>query len=104
MFMQDVPREAWLHGPHGPSQSGTKRPRKVVLKALGNCNGRVLAFEVKAGERVASSDFRALRKLRESLGARFVAGVVLSLGSRSYTYEQSLHVMPVDRLWHPTTP
>lgn len=62
-------------------------------------DGRVLAFEVKAGERVSGKDFTGLRKLRDRLGARFIGGVALSLGSRSYTYEEGLHVMPVDRLW-----
>lgn len=64
-------------------------------------DGRVVAFEVKAGERVSSSDFKGLRKLRDSLGARFIGGIVLCLGSRSYTVEQGLHVVPVDRLWRP---
>jgi len=62
-------------------------------------DGRVLAFEVKAGERVSGKDFTGLRKLRDGLGARFIGGVALSLGSRSYTYAEGLHVMPVDRLW-----
>lgn len=62
-------------------------------------DGRVLAFEVKAGERVSGKDLTGLRKLRDSLGARFIGGVALSLGSRSYTYAEGLHVMPVDRLW-----
>lgn len=62
-------------------------------------DGRVLAFEVKAGERVSGKDFTGLRKLRDRLGARFIGGVALSLGSRSYTYAEGLHVMPVDRLW-----
>lgn len=62
-------------------------------------DGRVLAFEVKAGERVSGKDFTGLRKLRDRLGPRFIGGVALSLGSRSYTYAKGLHVMPVDRLW-----
>ncbi len=62
-------------------------------------DGRVLAFEVKASERVSGRDFKGLRKLRDLLGKRFVAGVALSTGSRSYTFEDRLHVMPVDRLW-----
>ncbi|MFT4218174.1 MAG: ATP-binding protein [Micropruina sp.] len=66
-------------------------------------DGRVLAFEVKANERVAGSDFKAMRKLREALGSRFVAGVAFSTGRRSYTYEDRLHVLPVDRLWRPVT-
>lgn len=62
-------------------------------------DGRVLAFEIKAGERVSGGDMVGLRKLRGALGPRFLAGIVFSLGSRSYSYEEGLHVMPVDRLW-----
>lgn len=62
-------------------------------------DGAVIAFEIKAGERVSGGDFRGLRKLRDALGDRFRAGVAFSTGSRSYTYEDRLHVLPVDRLW-----
>lgn len=64
-------------------------------------DGAILAVEVKAGERVSGRDFSALRKLRESLGERFIAGVATSTGRRSYTYEDRLHVLPIDRLWRP---
>ncbi|MDR1513293.1 MAG: ATP-binding protein [Propionibacteriaceae bacterium] len=67
-------------------------------------DGAVLAFEVKAAERVAGADLRGLRKLRDAVGERFRAGVALSTGRRSYTHEDRLHVMPIDRLWHPNTP
>ena len=62
-------------------------------------DGRVIAFEVKANERVRSGDLKGLRKLREALGPRFHAGIALSTGPRSYTTHDRLHVMPVDRLW-----
>ncbi len=64
-------------------------------------DGRVLAFEVKANERIPGADFKGLRTLRENLGARFISGVAFSTGPRSYTYEDRLHVMPIDRLWRP---
>jgi predicted AAA+ superfamily ATPase len=64
-------------------------------------DGQVLAFEVKANERVTGNDLKGLRKLRDSVGDRFLAGVALSTGSRSFTYEDRLHIMPVDRLWAP---
>ena len=72
-----------------------------VLLELGD--GRVLGFEVKAAERVSGLDFRGLRKLRDALGDRFIAGVVFNLGTRSYTYDDRLHVLPVDRLWSTPT-
>jgi predicted AAA+ superfamily ATPase len=62
-------------------------------------DGRVLAFEVKANERATGTDFRGLSQLRDLLGQRFCAGVVLTTGRRSYTYSDRIHVMPVDRLW-----
>lgn len=62
-------------------------------------DGQVLAFEVKANERVAGTDLKGLRKLREALGDKFIAGVALSTGLRSFTYEDRIHIMPVDRLW-----
>jgi predicted AAA+ superfamily ATPase len=67
-------------------------------------DGRVLAFEVKANERVAGADLKGLRTLRDTLGERFIAGVALSTGQRSFTYEDRIHIMPVDRLWTPANP
>lgn len=67
-------------------------------------DGRVLGFEVKANQRVVGKDLNGLSKLRDRLGDRFVAGVVLSTGSRSYsTGEDRVHVMPIDRLWTPVS-
>jgi predicted AAA+ superfamily ATPase len=62
-------------------------------------DGRVVAFEVKANERISGADVAGLRKLRSSLGDRFIAGVAFSTGQRSYTLEDRIHVLPVDRLW-----
>lgn len=62
-------------------------------------DGRILAFEVKANERVSGSDLKGMRALRGTLGDRFIAGVAFSTGARSYTFEDRIHVMPVDRLW-----
>jgi len=59
----------------------------------------VLAFEVKAGSRVGEADLRHLRKLRDALGERLLAGVILCTGPRSYRPDDRLVVMPIDRLW-----
>lgn len=64
-------------------------------------DGSIFAFEVKTSGRVPGSDFAPLRKLRERTGNAFVAGVVLYLGPHSYSFEDRLFVMPVDRLWTP---
>ncbi len=62
-------------------------------------DGSLVGIEVKAASRVPGDDFRALRKLRAAAGDLFHAGVVLHLGQRSYTYDDRLHAMPIDRLW-----
>lgn len=77
------------------------RDRAEVDLVVEADDGRVLAFEVKAASRVSGGDMAGLRKLRELLGTALVAGVALYTGTRSYTYEDRLHVMPIDRLWRP---
>jgi hypothetical protein len=67
-----------------------------------NDEGHVLAFEVKSGDRVSSAELKGLRKLREAVGPRFLAGAVLYAGTLSYSAEDRLHVMPIDRLWRST--
>ena len=62
-------------------------------------DGAIIAFEVKSGSRVPGGDLRSLRRLRSLAGDSFLAGVVLYLGTRSYSMEDRMHVMPVDRLW-----
>ncbi|WP_213244337.1 MULTISPECIES: hypothetical protein [Gordonia] len=43
-------------------------------------------------------EFRARAQLRDLLGERFIGGIMLMTGARSYTYEDRLHVMRIDRL------
>lgn len=62
-------------------------------------DGRVLAFEVKAAGRVQSADMRHLRKLRDALGERFLAGVALHTGPHAFCPENRLLALPIDRLW-----
>lgn len=62
-------------------------------------DGRVVAFEVKAGSRIRDKDLNSLRRLREATGEAFVAGVALYTGVRSYRAGDRLFVMPIDRLW-----
>jgi hypothetical protein len=63
-------------------------------------DGGVLAFEIKTAARASGEDFSGLRRLRNLLGDAFIAGTVMYTGARSYTYEDRLHVVPIDRLWH----
>lgn len=65
--------------------------------------GKSLRTRVSVKPKVHVVDFRGLTQLRDALGPRFTAGIILTTGKRSYTYADRLHVMPIDRLWTPAT-
>lgn len=66
-------------------------------------DGALLAFEVKAAARVSGKDLTPMAKLRAATGPKFLAGIALYLGQRTYTYDDRLHIMPIDRIWTPPT-
>jgi len=66
-------------------------------------DGGIVGFEMKTGTRIQGADMKGLAKLRDSLGAQFIGGIVLHLGERSYTYADRLHVVPLDRVWTPVS-
>jgi predicted AAA+ superfamily ATPase len=64
--------------------------------------GRVVAgVEVKASATVTAADFRGLRKLRDAVGTRFSAGVVLYDGEASAGFGDGLFAVPLRALWEP---
>jgi len=62
-------------------------------------DGGVIGFEVKSGSRVPGAELAALKKLRNAVGPNFRAGYALYLGDRAYTFDDRIHVLPLDRLW-----
>lgn len=89
---------SWLDGIAGIGHWRTRDGDEVDL-VVENDDGDVVAFEVKAGQRVDGQALAPLRKLRDAVGPAFVAGVAFHLGAQSYKAEDRLHVMPVDQLW-----
>ena len=61
--------------------------------------GRVIAFEIKAASAPDASAARHLVWLREKLGERFVAGVVLHTGPRSFALGERVLAAPISTLW-----
>jgi predicted AAA+ superfamily ATPase len=61
--------------------------------------GRVAAVEVKASRSVEAGDFRRFEALRETLGPRFVRGVVLYTGERALSFGDRLEAWPLSLLW-----
>lgn len=72
--------------------------REVDLVAEGR-DGRIVAVEVKAAIDVDERDARGLAYLRDKMGDRFVAGVVLHLGRRPQPLGDRLTALPVSALW-----
>jgi len=66
---------------------------------LEQADGTVAAIEVKASATVGASDFAALQALRNRLGARFRAGIVLYLGDRIIPFGDHLWLAPLPVLW-----
>lgn len=65
-------------------------------------DGSVVGIEVKSGSRIHPKDRRGLRILRDALGDRFTAGVVLYTGPHSIRYkdaDERIIALPIDRLW-----
>lgn len=62
-------------------------------------NGEIVGVEVKAGATPASGDFAGLRYLRDKLGSRFKAGIVLHTGADTLPFGERLAAVPVSGLW-----
>lgn len=62
-------------------------------------DGRVAGIEVKAGTDIGRADVRHLAKLRDRLGSRFLAGVVLHTGPTPLPLGDRLLAAPIDALW-----
>lgn len=68
----------------------------LVLELPG---GQIIGVEVKAATTFQARQFRGLVKLRDRLGDRFLAGVVLNTGTEAYRYSPKLWGLPVAALW-----
>ena len=60
---------------------------------------RIVAIEVKASAAPDTSDARHLAWLRDALGPRFCAGVVLHTGPRAFPLGDRLTAVPICTLW-----
>ena len=75
---------------------------KVDIVVEDGRDGSVVGIEVKAGTRIYPRERKGLRILRDALGDRFKAGVVLYTGAHCIRYsgkEAGIIALPVDLLW-----
>ena len=89
---------AWQEDP--PSQHHYRdRDGREVDVILERRNGSVVGIEVKSAASASSSDFRGLRQLRDKLGERFKAGVLLYTGPSTVPFGDRLAAVPLAGLW-----
>jgi predicted AAA+ superfamily ATPase len=75
-----------------------KQQREVdVVLELGS--GEVAGVEIKTAASIGAKDFAGLRHLRDKLGDRFTAGVVLYTGRRTLNFGERLAAVPLCGLW-----
>jgi predicted AAA+ superfamily ATPase len=65
-------------------------------------SGAVAGLEIKAAATVMHKDFRGLKKLRETVGDRFAAGVVMYDGEHLAGFGEKLYAVPIRTLWETT--
>jgi predicted AAA+ superfamily ATPase len=75
-----------------------KEQREVDI-VIERYSGELAGVEVKASATVGDKDFAGLRYLRDRLGSRFKAGVVLYLGSDTLPFGDRLAAVPLSGLW-----
>jgi hypothetical protein len=89
---------SWWDGPVTAGHFRTASADEVDL-VLERDDGAVIAFEIKSGSRIHGEDLSGMRALRNRLGSRLIAQVVLYTGPLSYTHEDGATVLPLDALW-----
>ncbi|MPZ00253.1 MAG: DUF4143 domain-containing protein [Actinophytocola sp.] len=77
-------------------QQDGRREVDVVLEAS---DGGIVAMEIKAAAGPSAKDARHLSWLREQLGDRFRAGVVLHTGPAVYPLGEGITAVPIAALW-----
>lgn len=84
-----------VHAFHLRQQDG----RHEVDVILESADGRVVGVEIKATASPGNNDVRHLAWLRDELGPRFVAGVVLNSGQAVYPLGDRITAVPIAALW-----
>lgn len=73
--------------------------RREVALIIESSAGDVVAIEAKAGATVGKSDMRGLRYLRDKLGPRFKAGIVVYTAQHTLPFGDRIWGMPLWGLW-----
>jgi len=67
---------------------------------LENRRGQIAGIEVKSSMGLGGDDVKGLAYLADSLGKRFVRGVILYQGQTAVPFAKNIQALPLTRLWH----
>ncbi len=93
-----VKQRAWTQKSYSLSHYRDNHGREVDI-VLEDRRREVVGVEVKSAATVGAGDFRGLELLRDKVGQRFVAGVVLYTGTRAAPFGDRLWALPLATLW-----
>ncbi|MGA2452525.1 MAG: ATP-binding protein [Solirubrobacteraceae bacterium] len=96
--MELARQRSWAENPATLFHYRDKQQREVdVVLELGS--GEVAGVEIKTAAGVRPGDFAGLSYLRDKLGSRFKAGVVLYTGKQALSFGDRLSAVPLCGLW-----
>lgn len=96
--MELVKQATWSENPVECYHYRDAEGREVDL-VIESAAGDVVGIEAKSAANVSAADLRALRYLREKLGPRFKAGVIVYCGERTLPFGDRIWAVPVSGLW-----
>lgn len=76
-----------------------ERGRREVDPIVEYGAGRILAIEINATSAPTRDDARHLNWLRHQLADRFLGGVILHTGPRTFQLDDSIVAAPIRALW-----
>jgi predicted AAA+ superfamily ATPase len=89
---------SWQHNAPRQFHHRDRDGREVDI-VLERRDGSVVAIEIKSAASASTSDFHGLRHLRDRLGNRFKAGVLLYTGPSTVPFGDRLAAVPLAGLW-----
>jgi len=68
----------------------------IILEGPG---GDLVAIEIKSSQTISSDDFKGLKKFQESVGKKFIQGILLYTGTTHLSWGEKLTASPITSLW-----
>jgi predicted AAA+ superfamily ATPase len=92
-------QRSWSGRPVDLRHYRDREGREVDVILEDRRSGEIVGIEVKSTSTPTLADARHLRYLRDRLGPRFVAGIVLHLGAQTLPLDDRIRCQPVSTLW-----